>query len=224
MLFTIPFLLAIGVVLPVLAWSSHRWLRTTKPTPEALPSAHALGLQTVLLQALIAGLAGLAVWGAGLNVTWLSSLTVASALIATGILVVALVVAWLEGQRPLGPGDEMRRTLRSVGATDPVWLLTVTAAAVSEEFAYRGVLTVILSEPFGIAIGAVGSAVVFGVSHFAQGWRGAAYSAVFGLSMQSLILVSGGLSLAIIVHLSYDLGALAIGRRLAAREREEPAA
>ena len=118
----------------------------------------------------------------------------------------------------------MRRTLRSVGATDPVWLLTITAAAVSEEFAYRGVLTVILSEPFGIAIGSVGSAVVFGVSHFGQGWRGAAYSAVFGLSMQSLILVSGGLSLAIIVHLSYDLCALELGRRLAAREREEPAA
>lgn len=224
MLLIVPFLLVVGVALPVLAWSSHRWLRTTDATQAALPSARALAWQTIVVQALVAGLASLAVWGGGLNVIWPSRLTVTGVLTAIGIVGVALVVAWLEGRRPLGPGNELRCTLRSVGATDPVWLLATTAAAVSEEFAYRGVLTEVLSEPLGIAVGSVASAIVFGMSHFGQRWRGAIFSAGFGLAMQVLVVVSGGLSLAIIAHFSYDLAAAALGRRLATRERDEAAA
>jgi membrane protease YdiL (CAAX protease family) len=218
--FKIVFLLLVGVVLPALAWSSLRWLRTTSAAtePTALPSARALGWQTVVLQTLVAGVAGLAAWGGGLRINWLSRVTAAGVLTSLAILLVALAVAWLEGRRPLGSGNQLRRTLRSVGAADPVWLLATTIAAVSEELAYRGVLTDFLSGPLGLAAGAIVSAIVFGASHFAQGWRGAAFSAVFGLGLQVVVAISGGLLLAIVTHLTYDLCAAALGRRMATRE------
>lgn len=224
MLLMAPFLLVVGVVLPALAWSSYRWQRTSAVSPADLLSPRALAWQTVALQALVAALALLALWGGGIKVVWVSRLSAASILTTLGIVGLALAAAWWEARRPLAAGDELRRTLRRVSATDPVWLLATAAATISEELTYRGVLTQALSPLWGLVAGAMASALVFGLAHFGQGWRGVAFSAVYGLGMQALVVVSGGLSLAIIAHFSYDLSAAALGRRLAARERDPAAA
>lgn len=213
------FLLVVGVGLPVLAWLSYRWQRAAAVAPADLPSPRALAWQTVGLQLLVAGLALLAQWGGGIKVVWLSRLSAASGLMALGIVVAALGAAWWEARRPLAARDEWRRTLRRVGAADPVWLLATAAAAIAEELTYRGVLTQALSMPLGLVTGALASALVFGLAHFGQGWRGVAFSAGYGLGMQAVVVVSGGLSLAIIAHFSYDLSAAALGRHLAGRAR-----
>ena len=46
----------------------------------------------------------------------------------------------------------------------------------------------------------------------------------YGLGMQGLAVVSGGLRLAILAHGAYDLAAAALGRRLARRSDGEEAA
>ena len=224
MLLSIAFLVMVGFVLPALSWSSHRSMGSPDTMKPALLSTRAIACQIVLVQAIVAGFASLAVWAAGLTVAWASRLTVAGVLTAIGIVGAASVVALVEGRRPLGRGTELRRLLRSVSPGDPVWLVATAVAAVCEEFAYRGVLVEILSRPLGPAGAAVASAVVFALGHLAQGWRGAAFSLVFGLGMQTLVALSGGLTLAIVAHLTYDLVAAALGRRLAVRECHESAA
>jgi hypothetical protein len=62
------------------------------------------------------------VWGGGLNVIWLARLTAAGVLTAIGILVVALVAAWLEGRKPPEPGNKLGRTLQNMGGRRSVGL------------------------------------------------------------------------------------------------------
>jgi membrane protease YdiL (CAAX protease family) len=214
MLLRLPFLLVVVVVLPALAWSSHRWAHSPGATDAAVPAIRVLGWQTVVLQTAVAGLAFLAIGGGEIEVIWWSSLTPRSGLLAVGLVAGALLVSWLEGRRPLGPHDSIRRRLREIRPTDPLWLLATVAAAVSEELAYRGVLTGLIGLWIGLPAGAAVSALAFGLGHLGQGWRGAAFSAAFGLGLQGLVAVSGGLGLAILAHGVYDLGATAMGRRL----------
>jgi membrane protease YdiL (CAAX protease family) len=221
MLLAIPFLIVVGLALPVLAWLSYRAMsRTDSKSTDAL-SPRALAWQTLAVQAVVAGLAALAVWGGKIDVAWLSRVTLGSGLLTICILAAWLAMAWFEGRRPSGSKNELQRAFGNVSISDPVWLLATTSTAVSEEFAYRGVMTQILSEPVGVIGGAVASALVFGVSHFGQGWRGFIYSTGFALLMQLLVFISGGLSLAIATHFVYDLAAFAMGRHFA--KREEPA-
>ena len=129
----------------------------------------------------------------------------AAALILLGVQILHLVL--------------LRRWLRGIETRDPVLLLATMAAVASEELAYRGVLTDLASGPLGPTAGAIASAAAFGVGHAAQGWWGVVFSAGYGLALQGLVVVSGGLALAMAAHLAYDLVAAALGRRLGKRTR-----
>jgi membrane protease YdiL (CAAX protease family) len=213
MLAAIPFLVIVVVAMPVLAWVGYRAQRVPGTASVALPSARSMALQTIALQAVVGGTAWLAASGAGIAVSWRSILSAETVAVASLAVASALGFAWLESRRPLGPDEALRRRLRQVGALDPLWLATAIVAAVAEEFAYRGVLPALLGRDLGMPAGIAVSALVFGLAHLAQGWRGAAFSAAFGLAMQAVVLLSQGLFLAIAAHLAYDLCAAALGRR-----------
>ena len=100
---------------------------------------------------------------------------------------------------------------------DPAWLALTVVAAIVEEYACRGVLTGILTSVLGPGSAWILSAGLFGLGHFTQGWRGLVFSAGFGLALQAVVSLSGGLLLAIVAHMAYDLGASWLGRRLARR-------
>jgi membrane protease YdiL (CAAX protease family) len=174
-----------------------------------------MALQTIVLQALVFGLAWLASAGTGITVSWQSRLGTLPLLATIALLALFTGVAWAEARRPLGARDVLRRKLRRASPADPVWLTLTLIAGIVEEYAYRGVLTAILAVPFGTIAASVASAVLFGLAHSTQGWRGFAFSAAFGLALQGLVFVSGGLALAIFVHVAYDVGATWLGRRLA---------
>jgi membrane protease YdiL (CAAX protease family) len=224
MIWGVPLLIVVGILLPGVAIVSRRASARaseseTGAEPSELPSTNALALQSLVLQAFVSGLASLALRAPGVAVTWRSETTIASVTAGGAVVLVALVAAWIEARKPLGPDEGLRRRLRSLRATDPIWLAVIVAAAVGEEFAYRGVLTSLLEDGmgFGFFPAAIISAVLFGLGHASQGWRGFASSAGFGLAMQVLVSISGGLCLAMIAHFAYDLSAAAIGRRLAKR-------
>lgn len=212
----IPLLVLVLLVMPILALASRR--AQAGSTDAEMPSTRALAAQTLVVQAILILLAWLALRAPGVSIAWRSEATLANACAGVGVLLAALAAAWLEARGPLGPGDALRRKLRVIGATDPWWLAVMVVAAMGEELAYRGVLTSFLADPVGLGLlpAALASALVFGLGHASQGWRGFAFSAGFGLAMQGLASLSGGLGLPMIVHLAYDLGAAAIGRRLAA--------
>lgn len=47
MIWALPFLLVVGIVLPLLAWSSYRHLASASAVPESLPSPQAMSAQAV---------------------------------------------------------------------------------------------------------------------------------------------------------------------------------
>jgi membrane protease YdiL (CAAX protease family) len=209
----LPFLILIGLVLPLLAWNSHRQVTSSEVADDALPSLRALALQTIVLQTVVFGFAWLASASAGITVSWSSQLGPISLLGTIAVFALAMAVAWMEARRPLEPPDVLRRILWRASPTDPAWLTLTVVAGIAEEFAYRGVLTGLLTIPLGAGTASIVSAGVFGLGHFTQGWRGLVYSAGFGLALQGVVVLSGGLLLAIVVHVAYDLCAARLGRR-----------
>ena len=90
----------------------------------------------------------------------------------------------------------------------------MVVAGIGEEFAYRGALTGLLTVVLGPSAACIVSAGLFGLGHFSQGWRGLVYSTGFALALQGVVFLSGGLLLAIVVHIVYDFGSVWLDRRL----------
>lgn len=217
MVWALPFLIVVGVLLPVLAWSTFRHLANESASTESLPSPEALAVQTIAVQAVVMALAWLALAHSELQLSWTSDTDWASIVAAAAVVLAGLKVAQLEARRPLGSGERLRRKLRGVGLTK-WWLAAIGAAAIGEEFAYRGVLFVMLGQSLPSMWAALISALCFGLAHLGQGWRGALLSAGFGLGLQVVVVISQGLFLGMLAHLLYDLGVVWLARRLARRE------
>ncbi len=100
-----------------------------------------------------------------------------------------------------------------------MWFLAIGAAAICEEYAYRGVLFLLVEQSLPPTLAGLASALLFGLAHFGQGWRGAILSTLFGLGLQLIVALSGGLFLAILAHLLYNFGVVWLGRRLTRANR-----
>ena len=224
MVFALPFLVLVGFALPLLSWASYRRSLSVDPAPEAGLSLRAMTIQILVLQAVVLSLALLASFGADLALAGRSAFTVTTCLTAIMVIAGAAFVAWLEARKPLGPRDSLRRKLRQASASDPIWIAVTLVAGGVEEYAYRGVLTSILSGFLGFGAATVVSAGLFGLAHFAAGWRSAVFGVGFALAMQALVMLSGGLLLAVITHVVYDMIATWLGHRLANRLPERASA
>lgn len=101
-------------------------------------------------------------------------------------------------------------------------LVTVLAAGIAEEAAFRGVAVVILLDTLGVVWAAILlPAVAFAVAHAAQGRKATLAVFVFALAMHGLVWWTGGLLAAMQVHAVYDVIAGYLGLRL--RRRLAPA-
>jgi membrane protease YdiL (CAAX protease family) len=88
------------------------------------------------------------------------------------------------------------------------WLAVSILAGVGEEITWRGVQTALLSALMGsYLLGALLSAVSFGLAHFIQGWRSAVVITIFALGFQTIVWLSGSLYVAMAVHVAYDMTA-----------------
>jgi membrane protease YdiL (CAAX protease family) len=88
------------------------------------------------------------------------------------------------------------------------WIVVALLAGISEELAYRGVLTTVLSRASGQWIVAAAlSLLAFALAHWWQGGVNVLLVALFGLALQLLALGSGSLLTAIVLHAVYDLWA-----------------
>ncbi|HQR31705.1 MAG TPA: CPBP family intramembrane metalloprotease [Blastocatellia bacterium] len=89
-----------------------------------------------------------------------------------------------------------------------LWAAISLLAGIGEEVTYRGVMFLLLWRVTGSAlVAALIAAVVFGVSHYLQGWKSAALIAGFALIFQWLYWISGSLLAPMILHFVYDLTA-----------------
>jgi membrane protease YdiL (CAAX protease family) len=88
------------------------------------------------------------------------------------------------------------------------WIAVSLLAGIGEEITWRGVQTQLLVPIVGsFAIAAILSAVSFGGAHMVQGWRSSAVIVLFALGFQAVAWASGGLFVAMAVHVAYDVTA-----------------
>lgn len=89
-------------------------------------------------------------------------------------------------------------------------ILSVTAG-VCEELLYRGYLTWLVASYVGLPGAVVIVMIVFGMAHAYQGGRGFLNAAAFSLAMSSIVVLTGWLIPAMIVHALIDLNSGEIG-------------
>ena len=136
---------------------------------------------------------------------WTPGLITLSIVTLAGVVALAealLMVRSLEERRKLW----VRQTIPRDNAGRGVWLVSSITAGATEEIIFRGVFFALLAAITGrIAAGALISAIVFALAHFRQGWKSMAFIAPIALLFQWLVIYSGSLVPAIIVHAIYNI-------------------
>ncbi len=203
-----PSILFLAYVLFVLPWAAFRSARMLR-TVNALPSGELVWIQTIVMLALLFGLAwfvgtgfgydpfappaklGLREWGA----------TAAALLACFAVRAIARATRPAAERRSLLVYRIAPRTPRQWA----LWALTIVAASIAEETAYRGVGMQILWYMLGTPwMSALICAVAFGLAHAVQGTRSAVLVTIIGLVMHALVYITGTLLLAMLVHAVYD--------------------
>jgi len=208
---SLAFLTVIFFLLPWMALRSGRRLRAAFDGGEGTtaPTANQVWVSSLLLQVLLLCLA----WRVGSGFEY--QIFAVPHLSGTALLQAAAALFACLGIRALarlGLTADDRRTMMvyrlspQTGRERRLQLATIVAASVAEEAAYRGVAFAILWYALGSGwAAAVLSAVAFALAHSVQGWRSAGWVFLVGLVMQGLVVLTGTLVLAMVVHFLYDV-------------------
>ena len=200
---TLYFVVFVGVLLPIAAVRSYRKLNAGvafPPKRQYLLSTLAVQLVTLTLALWAARANAISLWRAPrLNAEWLLG----------GIAFFALLT-FTTPLRWRRSSEWRRRRLALLTPQHPrdyfLWSLVALAAGIGEEIVWRGVLfTLILRATDSIVTAMTISALHFGVCHVVQGPKSVFVVALIALVNQSIVLASGSLLPAMMIHFFYDL-------------------
>ena len=119
-------------------------------------------------------------------------------------------------------GDWRVRLIAPIDGVDhALWAVISALAGIGEEITYRGVMYWVLFQLSGSMAGSVAiAAAAFGISHVVQGRQAVAVVAGFATVFHGLVLVTGSLYPAMVIHVLYNLAAgISYGRDVRALER-----
>ncbi|HVR43446.1 MAG TPA: CPBP family intramembrane glutamic endopeptidase [Thermoanaerobaculia bacterium] len=209
---SIAYLVLVCGVLPLLAWMSKRVIDRGAAVAKLPLYLEALALQLLLL-AISYGVATIARIGLFRGtVVRVSDVLLGGSIL--GLALLAMAVGWRFA------GAEARNRVAILVPTNQtektLWVGVSFVAGVSEEIAFRGVLPAVLYRMTGSFWAAiVVSTIAFALAHLVQGWTSALLVGLFGLLFHALVWATGGLWVAIAVHVLYDvIAGLTIGRLL----------
>jgi membrane protease YdiL (CAAX protease family) len=218
---TIPFLLWVLVLMPVLGFLSWRKVKSGKPLPPKERRYRAMIVLQVLLLAITSLAAkqnNFSLFGPAWPPAW-------AWLIAAGYLVL-IAVRVRASSRKLT--EERKQRARLTLPENPremsYWIPISLLAGLTEEYAYRGVAYSVFSQITGSPVISLLACVLsFGIAHMMHGWRAVRGVLVLALLFHVIVFLTKSLYLVIAFHAAYDLmmGALAM-RLLAAVKPPEP--
>ena len=199
------FVFMIGVVMPAAVVRSSRRVKAAAQADHTMTKR----LRNVVI---LVGLAAVALVVARRdNIMLFPSFEWTPRLIMLSIGALAGVVALAEGLLIARSPDQRRelwarQIIPGNNAERAVWLVSATVAGATEEIIFRGVFFALLAEITGsVAAAAVVSAIVFALAHYRQGWKSMAFIAPTALLFQWLVIYSGSLAPAMIVHAIYNI-------------------
>jgi membrane protease YdiL (CAAX protease family) len=202
------FLVYLLVLLPWLAFRSHRLLRATTAGNATLPPRSAIWINTLMSQVLMLILAWLIAGMIGYPLFQVPALGVRE--LTAGAVALAVYFLLRKVIASMRSEEERRRLFVYLIAprTPTEWLLstaTVLAAAVAEEAAYRGVGMAILWYTLDNGLVAAGIAsLAFALAHGTQGTKSMVIIFFMALVMHGLVWYTGTLVVAMAVHAAYD--------------------
>jgi membrane protease YdiL (CAAX protease family) len=212
------FLAFAGVALPVAAGvfasGERRRDDAAAPSGDAAAGPHGTPRIQLYVQALFthAVLLGTAVLSARVEeIPFFSRVTADPRDLAAAALTLVAVVAIGElSWRSRSAAERERLWVRRIVPRTPgerrMWVLVAAGAAIAEEISYRSVFVLLTASATGsLPVAVIASAVAFAAVHAPQGFAGVGYVFVIALLHQALVLVTGSLLLAIVVHFAYDV-------------------
>ena len=225
--------LIIVLGLPLRAWFGMRQLRAATASELAI-RRHELWWRAIAMQWLLTG-SVLAVWFH----YWRSLVTLGLTLRPTAGLVGVLVglttiVSLVVRQRGALASDEslrakvrvrlgaVERLMPHAGREFPLFAVLACTAGLCEEFLFRGFLLWYLAHFMSFLAACVVQAVVFGICHAYQGPRGVMLTTLAGAFFTAVLLVSGSIWPAMLIHALMDLHAGDLARRVFPAEPESP--
>jgi len=210
------YLVILGALLPAIAIAQQRVMQSPKP-----PSRRELYASAIATHGLLLLLAWLVLRGQDFGLFPAYAFAPWHALVALA----ALALGFIPLVERLKLEDaEIRKRTRLIAPTsrgEHAFFYVVSATAgVSEEVAYRGLLFTIVASAVGSWAGAaLITAVLFGIVHVFQGWKGAGVAALMGLREQLVVGLTGSLVIAIVVHALHDaIAGTVIARRARGEE------
>ena len=172
----------------------------------------------------------LALWivqGRPWSALWLGSAV--SWRLSIGISAAAIVIAFLmlqarRVQKALARPKAVARLREQLAFADPLapktsgerrgfWLLSITAG-ICEEILFRGFLIWFIAAWTGLAAGIVLSSIVFGFAHIYLGAAHVPKTAVVGFALAVIVVASGSLWPAMVIHTALDLNGGELGFRV----------
>lgn len=210
----LPSLFLLAYLLVLLPWLARRSAQVMHGQPSggstiAIPPRETIWKRTLLAQLVLL----LVSWGAGrsFGFDFIATPPITPRLIAAGLVALVLALILRQIARALHSEAE-RRSLavyKLAPRTPREWalcVLTVFAAAIAEELAYRGVLVAILGYMFqNTWLAIILSAIAFAAAHWMQGWKSGLVIYALALLMHALVAYTGTLLVAMLVHAAYDL-------------------
>jgi membrane protease YdiL (CAAX protease family) len=196
-------LVLFGIVIPALVVHSKRALDQGASLPPF--SQHVV---SAVLQLTIFALVSLLVARAEGLELFPRALPRPGAWLAGAVLLgVAIAIMGPRWRRAVAEGRPILRLLSPRnGRERAFWVVASAAAGFSEELTWRGVQFALLAELTGQPWTAAGAcAVMFAVAHAVQGWKATVAIVPFALAFQLLVLYTGSLYIAMLVHFVYDL-------------------
>jgi membrane protease YdiL (CAAX protease family) len=192
----------IGILLPVLCVRSYCKLKAGTP----FPSKPAFRLSTLVMHGLMFFIAFVTWRSFGLPIFPRAAIGWRD--LAYGFAVLVVFLAAMSPQwktNAMSSPQKVYRSMPQSGGELGMWAVISLSAGFVEEIAYRGVL-------FGILYywlpnwwaAAILCAVAFGLGHAIQGWKSTAIIFVMSLIFQALVLYTGTLYVAMVVHAVYD--------------------
>jgi membrane protease YdiL (CAAX protease family) len=215
--------------LPLRAWFGIRRLNAAPPG-ELAGLRSRLWRRAILSQWVLVAMV-LAVWLANRR----SVLTLGLGLRPTGGLagvlvgLVTIVILVLRQRGAVDTEESVRRRIRErlapverlmprAGSEFKLFAALACTAGLCEEFLFRGYLgwVAALVLPFPLAPAA--QALVFGICHAYQGWRGIILTTFAGAFLTAVVLVTGSLWPSMVIHALMDLHAGDLARRVFPRD------
>jgi membrane protease YdiL (CAAX protease family) len=198
------FVLVVGALIPLAALRSARRTRLAE-THQTITQR----LRSVVVLVVLACIAVIVAYRDNVPLfprfTWTGSLIALSAAILVGVVSLAealLMVQSVEERRKLW----VRQIVPGNDAERGVWVISAIAAAAAEEIIFRGVFfALVASITQRVAAGAIIGAIVFALAHFRQGWKSMGFISAIALLFQWLVIYSGSLVPAMVVHAIYNI-------------------